>query len=89
MKLLVADELLLDGCRIVSPGSRLNQTLEHQTGTETCVSLISTAEIHTEHVGAAKNKLILRLADKQLTHNSSQKHIFSCQIHGFHCFSNI
>lgn len=39
VKLLLTDELLVDGSRIVSPGSRFNQALEQGT----CVLLISTA----------------------------------------------
>lgn len=70
VKLLVANELLLDSCRIISPGSCLNQTLEEQTRTETCVLLISPAHKHTQHVGAVKNKLKLRNKTRRNTADS-------------------
>lgn len=62
VKLLVTDELLVDGCRIVSPGSRFNQALEWGT----CVLLIGTAVTLSMSAGA-KNKPVVRVAEKQLT----------------------
>lgn len=62
VKLLVTDELLVDGRRIVSPGSRFNQALQQGT----CVLLISSAVTLSMSVGA-KNKHVVRVTEKQLT----------------------
>lgn len=65
VNLLVANELLLDSCSIISPGSCLNQTLEEQTRTETCVLPISPEHKHTQHVNSGQ-----RLGEIQLIQNS-------------------
>ncbi len=57
VKLLVADELLLDGCRIVSPGSCFNQTLKHQTDTETCTLIISTQKHTLTHNSSSETHI--------------------------------
>lgn len=62
VKPLLTDELLVDGSRIVSPGSRFNQALERGT----CVLLISSA-VRLSMSAGAKNKPVVRVAEKQLT----------------------